>query len=775
MKLSIAWVFDHIDADWQQCDIANLIAQLGSKTAEIEAYQQIDATTQNNNLFIVEITALEDGMIIVYCAELKKTIDMPLREHAHNGSFYMVALASPGVRWATNADLCGQAGGNEKLLPPLRFEQSFTDGSWKKMLVDDWILDVDNKSITHRPDLWSHRGFAREVAIILGKQVRPLEQYLSPKEVIAEKDEVTTDLLTIRNDAPHIVKRFCAVALPKITYTPSLAWMAYRLALVGSRPINALVDTTNYVMLDIGQPLHAFDAAAVGTKTLMPRMAKEHEKLALLDGETIELTPRDLVITNGSKPLALAGIMGGLESGVTEKTESIIVEAATFDPTAIRLSSLHHKKRTESSARFEKTLDPHQPIVGLRRFLALLSESRIPFQAADTLLAVGQSVTPTQIIVSHAFIERTLGLELASDAVISLLTALDFAVTKSHSDYQITVPSIRATKDIAIPEDIVEEIGRLVGYNTITPVLPLRHMTPLNTKPMHRIRRLKNYCAYGLAMQEICGYALHDENFLHTLGWEPRDAVVIKNPISEHWRRLVTTLAPNLFAAVMQNSADHDQMRFFEWGRIWHMVGESTSEKKALAGIFFDKKQSLDFYQAKALLTLLFKQLSLDVEWHKALSAPEEWYAAHQTATISHQGKTIGHAGMVSSTFSQKHLDGGNAFLFELDGDYLLRYEPARHLYVPTSKYPSVARDVSMLISLTTTVDELTELMRHSDPVIQSVTLVDFFQNDAWKDKRAATFRLTLQKPDKTLTKEEIDTTVARVIQAVEKRGAIIR
>lgn len=775
MKLSIAWIFDHIDADWKQCDIPNLIAQLGSKTAEIEAYHTLNGMTQKNNLFVVEITAIEEEMIVVYCAELKKTIDLPLRDHARNGSFYLVQITHPGVRWASSADLADQSTGGDKLLPPLRFEESFTDGSWKEMLVDDWIIDVDNKSITHRPDLWSHRGFAREVAVILDKQLKPLEQYLSDKKVVEEKAQVTVADFTIRNDAPTICKQFCAISIPKITYTPSLLWMARRLALVGSRAINAIVDGTNYVMLDMGQPLHAFDAAIVNTKTLVPRMAIAQEKLALLDGETVELSSHDLVITNGNTPLALAGIMGGLASGVSQSTVGIIVEAATFDPTAIRLTSLKHKKRTESSARFEKTLDPHQPPLALRRFVKLMDDAQIPMDASDTILSVGTPIKPTQITITHEFIEKKLGIRLSTQKIQDTLIALGFGVSCTNDIYEIVVPSIRATKDIGIPEDIVEEIGRLIGYNTITPALPLRLAAPVNTKEIHRIRAIKTYCAYSLAMQEICGYALHDENFLRTIAWEPRDAIEIKNPISEHWRRLATTLAPNLFAAIVQNSADHDHMRFFEWGRIWHKEGDNTTEKKSLAGIFFNKKQPVDFYQSKALLTTLLEELSIDATWHQSVLPLEEWYTPYQTATISHQGKTIGIAGIVISSFSQKHLDNGSAFLFEIDGDFLLAHTPPLKKYIPSSKYPCVVRDISMLVSLTTTVDHLTALIIPIDATIQSVTLVDFFENAAWEGKRAVTFRIALQKSDKTLTKEEIDAIMASVLQALEKTGAIIR
>ena len=280
--------------------------------------------------------------------------------------------------------------------------------------------------------------------------------------------------------------------------------------------------------------------------------------------------------------------------------------------------------------------------------------------------------------------------------------------------------------------------------------------------------------AFGLSMHELYSYALFDESFLRAINWEPIQTAQIKDPVSENLYRLVTTLVPNLLKAAQENSADHDQLRFFEWGRCWAKEGGDIVESKALAGIIFDKKRPVDFYDAKALLEQFFAMLHLPVQWQHADTVPFPWFHDAQTAVLLHEGKTIGMAGTANPLFL-RDITEGHAFIFELDGDFLERYVRPAHRFVPLSKYPEVDRDVSMLVPLSLTVDELQHMITNVDDLVISVELVDMFQKKEWKDQRSLTMRYTMRDATKTMTKAEVDVIHAKIIKTVETAGATVR
>ncbi|HSW74184.1 MAG TPA: phenylalanine--tRNA ligase subunit beta, partial [Candidatus Limnocylindria bacterium] len=549
-------------------------------------------------------------------------------------------------------------------------------------------------------------------------------------------------------------------------------WMAHRLCRVDARPIDYTVDATNYVMFDLGQPLHAFDAATLA-KSIGPRWARPGEKLVLLDGATLELDAHDMVIADDTKPLALAGIMGGAASGVTVTTTSLLVEAACFDATTIRRSAWRHKIRTEASARFEKTLYPVGIIAALERFVCLLAQGRGSIQTSD-IMVCGKNPAPVIITISHTFIESRLGIQLQPSVVGELLHSIAFAVVYKEGTYTITVPSFRATKDITIKEDILEEIGRLIGFESIAPVLPYKPLQPSDVTPVLRVREIKRIMATALGARELYTYAFYDEEFLRQLQWQPDARLEVQNPVSEHWRRLVTSLVPHLIKAVAQNAPEHDTLRFFEWARTWTREGDKGIEKKSLAAIFFDKKQAIDFYHAKEMVTTLLAALDLSVTWQRVDSPEQPWFMPYQTATLWHGTTKIGIAGKVRQPFLHTVAEG-DAFIMELEGDFLESYKRPLQKYVPASKYPEVLRDISMLMPLQYTVDELMAAVSALSPRIVSVALVDFFTKQEWTDKRSLTLRLTLQDEHKTLTKEEVDQIVIKATDMLTSKGAVVR
>lgn len=772
MKLSIAWIFDHIQTDWKKVDIPQLVNHFNQTTAEIEDFEKI--TVDLRSFTLGQVVAVHADTVIVRSVEFKQDITLPYRDDAALGQLFLIKKHEDKFGWASIRDLqCNKDGS----LPALYCDKQELAGAWKKGFeTEDYILEVDNKSITHRPDMWGHRGFAREIAAILQAPLKPLESFLADKPIKqydSYAEPTKGNPFTIEVKASDLCKRVACFYIEHVERRASLLWMANRLVRVDSRPIDALVDATNYIMRDLGQPMHAFDASSITTKKIVVRRALNKEHVTLLDGKTVDLTGDDCIISDGVKPLSIAGVMGGLETAVTPHTTALLLESGCFDATAIRRTALRFKKRTEASARFEKSLDPNQCQLAILRFLKLLNDAHIPMHEAQDIIVIGKPAHEIEIRVSHDFIEKRIGATIASEFIIKTLERLSFKVSYKDGVYTIIVPTFRCTKDVTIKEDIVEEVGRFFGFTDIPLCLPLRHMKSFDINPVCRVREIKRLLAYALSMHEVCNYSFFDEDFLRQLQWQPVNAPRIKNPVSENWQRLLTSLIPGLLKDIVINKADHNRIRFFEWGRIWEQ-DTTIVEKKSVAGIFFDQQGSIDFYEAKADLQKLFTLLNCEVRCEKIDEPEQPWYAPYQSAYITVDGTKIGMAGKIDQTLFQ-NLAQGDAFIFELDGDFLLHYTKPIKRFVPLEKYPGIERDISMLVPAPLSVDELTTLITQASDKIVEVTLLDFFEKEAWKDMRSLTFRFEVRNPDRTMTSEEADAVLDVVVQSLKKLGITIR
>ncbi len=776
MKLSIAWIFDHIDADWHKQDIPKLVDLFNQKTAEVEAFYKISIDL--DNLFLGHIKSVAQETVQCELPELKQTVELPKRDDLAQGAWYMLKRTGTQWRWAVGKDFH-----NDKVaeLPAVSCEEALCAGGWKTYVdTDDYILEVDNKSITHRPDLWSHRGFAREVAILLDLPFKPLGDIVAelPLHQFDQESKATDEQpFAIRIHQPHLIKRFAVAYFDKIENKASLPWMLSRLCRVESKPIDALVDITNYVMFDIGQPLHAFDAQQLEHAALEPRLAQAQETLALLDDDTIELTVDDIVITDGNKPIALGGIMGGKETAVSLQTHKVVLESANFDATTIRRSAARHKKRTESAARFEKTLDPNRNIVGIQRFVKLLHQIGIPYHAS-AITSVGPEMQAVTITITHEYVQEHLGAELDTKTIIAILQALGCTVETKQVDeqlsYQVTVPTMRSTKDIKIKEDLLEEIGRLYGYTNIPFVLPRKETRPSDLTRLNRQRHIKRLLSFGFQMREVKNYAFYNESFLHELGWHPHGTVSIENPVSEQYKQLVTSLVPALLGNVQENHVEHDQLRFFEWGRVWSKDDKSIYERSACAGVFYNKKEPISFYEIKSYMEHLFAMIRLPITWHKVDEPQEAWFAPYQSAYIKHEDKLLGTVGVIDVGFTH-HLFTGHAAAFSLNGTLLDELASKPIAYHAVSKYPAIDRDISMMISSVVAVDQVKQKIAACSPLITQVSLIDHFEKPEWEHKKSLAFRFVMQDQQKTLTHQEADAISALVAQAVISLGAQIR
>lgn len=772
MKISINWVFDHIDADWRTIPIEDLVNRFNETTAEIETFYKVAIPLER--ITCARVTSVSN-VVAVEIPEWKAQAALNHRPDALVDAWYFVIKHDDSIAWLNGAQFDSIKDG---ALPALNNQNGMLEtGAWKKNCADyDYILEIDNKSITNRPDLWGHRGIAREFAAMFDLRLVPLSRFISPATVLHEKKSLKPGAghpIEMRLESPK-ASRLATQFIDEIEFLPSDPHMALRLVRVDTRAIDLIVDATNYTMLDIGHPMHAFDAQTIRGDVMMVRTARNKEKVQLLGGTEVELTDHDLVIADADGAISLAGIKGGATSGVTKQTQQLLLEAACFDATMIRKTAARLKLRTEASARFEKTLDPEQPRITLERFVHLLKTHDVAFNTMGIIVSLGDDYVPHTISVSHAYIESQLGTTLAPKFIERVLDDLGFALHTAHGTYHITVPSYRATKDIRIKEDIVEEIARFFGYTNIPAVLPAMRRPAQTMRLLHRKRMIKRALVFGSQMHELASYPFFDEAFLQRIGWQPDNTIEVQNPTSANWRRLVTSLMPNLLHAVEQNCADYAVLRFFEWGRIWH-ADIPGLEKDALTGIFFNKKEPVDFYWGKTQLTHLFNALQITVEWRRVDAPQEAWFVPYQTAQLVHDDVVIGIAGKVNHALLGL-ISEGDAFAFEFTAHEFLReaMQPLAHFH-PLPKYPAIERDISILVPLSQTVAHMQSVIRAVDPHIKDVTLRDFFSKKEWHDQKSFTFSIVLRDDEGTMTSEQADAIMHTMVERLAKEGAVIR
>ncbi len=768
MKIVLSWLLDHINVTKQEIDVQSLVKHFNDSTAEVDGFEII--STDLSSLYAVRITEVQHDAIQVESPEHNKRVTLPKRKEAQEGIWYLMKKEGDLFRWATLIDIGSSKDG---LIAGLYMTDEQAHGSWRTTVEqEDVIIKVDNKEITNRPDLWGHRGCAREVAALLKKELIAEEHLLADIPVKhAEKKESGAEMdIAIESDA---CRRFAGLTLAQAEYRASLPWMAFRLARVDSRPIDAFVDISNYVMFDLGQPMHAFDKEKLSSRTLSARNAKKGETVVLIDGQEVTLNPADCVIADGDTPVSVAGVMGGRDTAVSRTTRSLFLESANFNPTTIRMTAARLKTRTESSARFEKSLDPNQTVQGILRYIKLLEDAGISYRSEEYLMSVGPLMKEKVIEVSHELIVQKIGMSLSSKTIIDILKRLAFGVEQEGETYTVTVPTFRATKDVTIPEDVVDEVARYVGFRSITPTLPMRKMAAYDTSAIERKRRLKHILAYGCSMHEVHTYAFYDEEFIKQLSFDPGDALRIANPLSEHWQRLITSLVPNLLKCVVTNHTEQDTLRFFEMNRVW-FIQEHPVEEQEVAGIWYDHKKPIDFYDGKVLVEKVFAALNITIDWVKPTKRLAPWYNENQSAELWFGDRIIGRAGNASKEFLSRVLEG-DAFILELDANFLLHVVPEKATFVPLAKYPTTEQDISMLVPLSVTVAGLESVIKQADARITEVELIDRFEKDEWLDQKSLTFRYTAADPEGTLTKEAIDEIMHHVSQAVTNLGAHVR
>jgi phenylalanyl-tRNA synthetase beta chain len=633
-------------------------------------------------------------------------------------------------------------------------------------------VDIDNKSLTHRPDLWGHYGFARELSAILGKPLSLLDELIYDGKF---GDETEVKVTIERDDiCPH----FTACAISGITIEESPQWMKARLQKAGMNPINNIVDITNYVMLELGQPMHAYDREQVGSDEFVVAGGKKDVKLVTLDQSEHELHEEDPVIYNADgEPLILAGIKGGMKSGIHNETTEILLEAANWDPVLIRKASVRHQLRTDASQRFEKSLDPGLCETALRRAIKLILEICPTAKLISPISINGAWTAPNiKINVRPDSVRSKVGINIPTDEMVHILTALDFGVEGDDKGLKVRVPLHRATSDVDIEEDIVEEIARIHGYDRIPAELPeLPAALPVPNDERRYKHKTRALLANHLGFTEVLTYSFYGADLMAHCGLKEEDHIHVLNYLSEDQTHMRTTLTPNILAVVEKNQKEFSEINIFEIGRTYKEIGEyMPQEEKGL--IFAIAMKTDPFFEAKGALEDYLEAFGLSGAKFQASKNPAPFAHPKKCVDVMVKGQMVGNVFTVHPGVLNSYEIDLNVAVVELKFSKLVERGLDKLGFSEPPKFPGMSFDLSILVDEKAEAGKLSNSINKVDKLIESVDLFDIYQGKGIPEgKKSLSYKIDLRHTERTLTDTEFKTIQAAVIEVLAKAGAELR
>ena len=634
----------------------------------------------------------------------------------------------------------------------------------EELFVSDSVIEVDNKSLTHRPDLWGHLGMAREVAAITQHALRdPVRLGLLPAEPAAIGVEIE-DLT--------LCPRYSALVFENVTVQPSPLWLQYRLEAIGLNAINNIVDVTNYVMAELAQPMHAFDADKLRGETIFVRSARGGERIRALNDEEYVLAPSNLVIADREGPIAIAGVIGGLESAIGPDTKRLVLESANFQAASVRKTSVALKLRTDASMRFEKSQDPLNTVRGLARAIELLQEVspgiRLVGGVADRK---AEFKSPPPIELEVDWLSRKLGRPLTGAEVRAILESLQFGVRETApGHFSVTVPSWRATKDISIKDDLLEEVGRMVGYESITPRAPLiAAVVPLENPARLFNRKIRNMAA-AQGFTEVYNYSFVSEEMIRPFGFAAEEHVRVTNPIASDQTMLRTSLLPGIRKNILENSRRLNSFRLFEIGREIHRRGEGLPDEVphfAAAIYERDGDGQAALFELKRLAECLMTGCIVRAAPARPFEHPQ------RAAIISWRGEEIGRLFELHPSLGVE----GRAAVLHLDLALMLRTDTHESRYRPLRRFPTSAFDLSIVASLAEPAGEIERRLRGAagSDLVEIEFVRQYTGAPLPDDRKSISYRLTVGASDRTLSSDEVTATRNRVIDALRRDGFELR
>jgi phenylalanyl-tRNA synthetase beta chain len=632
------------------------------------------------------------------------------------------------------------------------------------LLALDTIIEVDNKSLTHRPDLWGHFGMAREVAAITHQPLRdPVRVELlpaSPATISVEIEDLT------------LCPRYSALVFENVTVAPSPLWLQYRLEAVGLNAINNIVDVTNFVMAELAQPMHAFDAEKLNGRCIFVRRARAGEQIVALNDLSYNLHPSNLVIADAQGPIGIAGVIGGLDSSIGTGTKRIVLESACFQAASVRKTSAALKLRTDASMRFEKSQDPQNTVRGLARAIELLEQVSPGIRLVGGLADRKADLkTPPPIELTLDWLSRKLGRVLTADEVRSIFESLEFGIRESApGHFSVSVPSWRATKDVSIKEDLLEEVGRMIGYDSITPCAPLVEARVPPQEPSRLLQRRVRSMASAQGFTEVHNYSFVTEEMALAFGLAIKEHARVSNPIASDQTLLRRSLLPGIRKNILENSRRLTAFRLFEIGREIHPKPQGLPlESPHFIAAMYDREGdgAALLFELKGLAECLLDRCDVRPESARPYEHPE------RSASVGWRGQRVGRLFELHPSLGIE----GRASILDLDLELIERVGTAGERYQPLRRFPTSAFDLSVLASLREPAAEIqNRLIAAAMPDLVEIEFVrQYIGAPLPEDRKSVSYRLTVGARDRTLSSEEVAAMRGRVIEAMQKAGYELR
>ncbi len=811
MKLSLSWIKDYVQIP-EDADLKKLAYDLTMSTVEVEDVEYLARRFDHMAVGVIEkVEAHPNADKLRVC-----TVDLggETKDIVCGGinleEGMRVAVACPGavVRWHGEGEpveikksklrgvesfgmICASdeiglgelfpSSQEAEILDLSAFEVPAGTPLADALDLNDVILEIDNKSMTNRPDLWGHYGIAREIAALYDlplAEIKPFETEVS--------SDFRTEIL-----APDRCSRYIGVEMSGVEVKPSPYKMQNRIWKAGMRPINALVDITNYVMLATGNPTHAFDADNI-TGHIVVRHAQTGEKLLLLNDKEISLCEDDLVITDSEGPVALAGVMGGAKDSILPKTERVILEVANFEAAGIRRTALRYDTRTEASSRYEKAIDPERCDQALALSMKYFKELYPELKVTGFCDNYVKKLERAEIDVSLSWLEKRLGKHLTNAEMQGKLELLGFDVQIDGDNMHVTAPSWRSTGDISIKDDVMEEVARMYGYDNFEATeFTTTFTAAINQKDKSLVRNIKEYLAIRCGMQEVYTYPWMNDVFVNAVLQNTDGILKLSTPPAPDMSYIRSSLLPNLCEAVVKNERYFNDFSIFEEAQVFFDRNYSAvyddrellpEQRRHIGAAFASSVKDIHtlFREAKGVLEYMPRYTHMEAFEFRKEEKPV-WADNVVWLNLFLDGQKIGDMGLVAKKVSMEcGIKNLSVMLFELDATKLKPLKSRTNKFTHLAEYPKTDYDISMLFDSGTSWHDIYDAImgqKKASAFLKDAAFVDEYRGKQIPDgKKSVTIRLTIGSDEKTLTSQEIENAAGQVMKKLSKKtGAELR
>lgn len=811
MKVSLNWIRDYVQLP-ADADLKKLAYDLTMSTVEVEDATDLGASF--HDMVVGVINTIEQHPNADKLKVCKTDIGGRVEDIVCGGSNLRegmkVAVALPGAmcKWHGEGDLveikksklrgvdsygmiCGAVEIGLADLFPTKEEAHILDLSdfdapagtplADALDLNDIILEIDNKSMTNRPDLWGHYGIAREIAALYDLPMTQFPHF--------DRNVENTSGFHVTVEDAERCPRMTGTQIENVCVKPAPYWMQVRIWKTGMRPINALVDITNYVMLATGQPSHAYDSDHIAGHIIV-RRAKAGETLMLLNGKELPLSTDDLTIADDAGIVGLAGVMGGAKDSILPTTSKVILEIANFQAAGIRRTALRYDNRTEASARYEKAIDPERCDQALDLSMQLFSDLYPEMKVTGLVDEYPRHLKQAEIDVPLSWLERRLGKRLSPEEIKHKMELLGYSITFNGDNMHVVVPTWRSTGDVSIQADIMEEVARMYGYeNFEAEPITTTFDGAINQLDKDLERRIKEYLAIRCGMQEIFTYPWMEESYVNAVLQSTEGILSLSTPPSPAERFVRSSLLPNLCKAVVKNERYFNEFSIFETAQVFRDENYTSpydereklpSQRKNVAGAFAttDKDITALFRKAKGVVEMMARYVHMETLTFRQTEKPV-WADNVVWLNIYRGDEKVGDLALLAKKVSMAcGIKNMNVMLFQLDQDSLVPLKSRTNTFTHLAEYPMTDYDISLLVDGSVQWKDVAQTVRGiKSELLHGAAFVDEYRGkQVPAGKKSLTLRLAIGSKDKTLTSAEIEEVASGVLNKIAKRfGAELR